>query len=656
MNKNTLFNNSTNLLALAFAIESSKGQMKLNVAKPISSLDIALKTAKLLDEISHSDLTSWAGKLGKKILLGYEDETMTTKEARKLNIQVGLWVVRVLRKMGVANYYRADYEKHQYKLTETEFGKEFIDQILLDIPAGARNLTGEPSLYKPELRTGFFDKIAGPLVSRYDQEDIPRWSYNSIPKVYNIVNKLQQTPYDINTELLDVLKVVKKDLGWLWKIKKGNAKGDVAEGLMLEERMTLQYADEVKYHPFYYYWNLDFRGRKYVMASYLTPQGGKLAKGLLKLSNKKALGSEGWYWLLVHAANCLGYDKLDIHSRYQKIAERLPEVIKMATEASVDRSWMDADDPFGYLAACIEIKNAVNSGNKEAYESGLMIGFDATTSGLQILSLLSEDEITGRLCNLTDADTVGDSYKFIADGVWGDMDDNDFWMQHFDRRRSIVKRSVMVKYYQCGRSKMGEHIYSDEKFNIEGLTQEQCTRLGGMIYDKCEELLPGPTRVMDLLTKVGEKDADDNIHYTYVAPYDQFELVQRYTKDRADSLIWRDGDRRMKIRYISEPSAYLNRGKVITGTSVNTIHCLDSQIVSYLVDNVEYDICPVHDCFSAVPADAGKLFEDARTSLYEVFKGDVLTDLLDQKEYEGDSIEYGNLDKEWLLDNEWCIS
>ena len=54
---------------------------------------------------------------------------------------------------------------------------------------------------------------------------------------------------------------------------------------------------------------------------------------------------------------------------------------------------MEKEDPWQFLAACIEFANALRSGNPEDYVSHLPIHQDGTCNGLQHYSALGRDTL-----------------------------------------------------------------------------------------------------------------------------------------------------------------------------------------------------------------------------------------------------------------------
>jgi hypothetical protein len=93
----------------------------------------------------------------------------------------------------------------------------------------------------------------------------------------------------------------------------------------------------------------------YAMPQYLNPQGSDLAKSLLTFAEGKPLGQAGWFWLAVHVANTFGNDKCSLEDRAQWTKDNFDRLVSMANDPLADRWWAEADKPFQFLAACIEL-------------------------------------------------------------------------------------------------------------------------------------------------------------------------------------------------------------------------------------------------------------------------------------------------------------
>ena len=71
-----------------------------------------------------------------------------------------------------------------------------------------------------------------------------------------------------------------------------------------------------EYEGLYFPYQVDFRGRKYTVSSFLTPQGTEYAKALLTFANALPIENQDQAnWLAIHGANCAGVDKLTLDER-----------------------------------------------------------------------------------------------------------------------------------------------------------------------------------------------------------------------------------------------------------------------------------------------------------------------------------------------------
>lgn len=175
----------------------------------------------------------------------------------------------------------------------------------------------------------------------------------------------------------------------------------------------------------YFPMQLDFRGRVYAVPSYLNPQGSDPAKGLLLFSQGKALTSKaGEQWLAVHGANMYGNDKVSLAERQQWVADNEKMILSVADNPYDNRWWQDADKPWQFLAFCFEwaaYKDCLKRG--ETFISSLPVAMDGTCNGLQIFSLMLRDPVGAAAVNVIPSDTPQDIYQVVADKVTAKLQD-----------------------------------------------------------------------------------------------------------------------------------------------------------------------------------------------------------------------------------------
>lgn len=161
--------------------------------------------------------------------------------------------------------------------------------------------------------------------------------------------------------------------------------------------------------------NVDFRGRAYPIPPHLNHIGDDLSRGLLLFGETKPLGERGLRWLKIHLANLYGYDKASFDERVEFVHEHLEDIYDSAERPLEGRRWWTkADDPWQCLATCIELRNALESPEPEAYECALPVHQDGTCNGLQHYAALGGDAVGAAQVNLAAADRPSDVYTYVA--------------------------------------------------------------------------------------------------------------------------------------------------------------------------------------------------------------------------------------------------
>ncbi|KAI9772458.1 MAG: DNA-directed RNA polymerase [Geoglossum simile] len=205
---------------------------------------------------------------------------------------------------------------------------------------------------------------------------------------------------------------------------------------------------------FYFPHNLDFRGRAYPIPPYLNHMGADNSRGLLMFADGKELGVTGLTWLKVHVANVFGYDKASFKEREEFCTEHLPDVYDSAINPlNGKRWWLKAEDPWQCLAACIELKKALDSPQPTQFKSHLAVHQDGTCNGLQHYAALGGDMWGARQVNLEPGERPADIYSavanLVAEGVSADAAEGDELAKHLDGKitRKVVKQTVMTNVY-----------------------------------------------------------------------------------------------------------------------------------------------------------------------------------------------------------------
>ncbi|ORY65004.1 DNA-dependent RNA polymerase [Pseudomassariella vexata] len=210
------------------------------------------------------------------------------------------------------------------------------------------------------------------------------------------------------------------------------------------------FKDQVFYFPH----NMDFRGRAYPIPTYLNHMGADHARAILIFAKGKELGESGLRWLKVHLANVFGYDKASLKEREAFTMNNLDNIFD-STDNPLHgkRWWLTAEDPWQCLAACFEVKAALQSPDPTKYVSHLPVHQDGTCNGLQHYAALGGDLWGAQQVNLEPGDRPADVYSAVAElvkeSVAADLKEDSFLAKAVDGKisRKVVKQTVMTNVY-----------------------------------------------------------------------------------------------------------------------------------------------------------------------------------------------------------------
>jgi DNA-directed RNA polymerase len=341
--------------------------------------------------------------------------------------------------------------------------------------------------------------------------------------VYQAINHIQKTPWQVNTFTLSVLQMLDDNgnaVAGLTSaedeplpprvIPEGIKKEDmtsaqIAEFKLWKQRSTKVYEENIRlrskrlmtmrirsmaeqfsvYSAIYFPHTADFRGRLYPASSYLTPQGNSLSKGLLKFADGKPLGTnEAACELAIHGANTFGYDKASMQERVDWVVENQDRILQAGSDPMADLWWAkEADDPWSFLAFCEEWVGYNTNGYDHI--SFIPIAKDGACNGLQHLSAALLDEVGGKQVNLLPSDRPSDIYQTVIDKtiekVQLDLNSDELvlnahkvselardWLE-YGMTRKTAKRCTMTRVY-------GSTLFSARAFVQEFLSETDLKR------------------------------------------------------------------------------------------------------------------------------------------------------------------------------------
>lgn len=324
-----------------------------------------------------------------------------------------------------------------------------------------------PMIVKPEkwdllkLTGGFLlnkKSIASFILNKKNIYSYPKFKSKYSSEYFGTINKLQEIPFEINSNVLTFiltnknllidLKLLNDDGVYnmsLIEYKKKLNTFDVdceiiknqfynlkvkiyAEYLILN--LAIYFLDKILYFPK----GIDYRGRIYSTTRF-SPQGSSLNKSLLQfqrpvlLSNKKSIDD----WLYYGGATCLAcfnskQDCINFINKNENIILLMLSVENI-NDLSIDninkiKSLIHSIDNFYlFLAFCYEYRDYCLNGKKYVYTS-ILSSLDASQSAIQIFSAITKDKNYGKLTNMFSESILFDYYQYITNNIYSNIKKN----------------------------------------------------------------------------------------------------------------------------------------------------------------------------------------------------------------------------------------
>lgn len=446
-------------------------------------------------------------------------------------------------------------------------------------------------------------------------------------------------------------------------IAKRNRGIDGEKVVMLQD---LAVADELAdVEAFYIPHSLDFRGRVYPVCHFSQQRAGHI-KSLLEFADGVPLGDEGAYWLAIHLANCADFDKLSkkpLDERVEWVSKNHALITQIANdpEGTFDL-WKSADDPFQFVAACIDFNGYLKNGNDHV--SHLAVALDGSNSGLQHYSAALRSP-EGALVCLTPSEKPADVYQAVCDRaksiVEADATKGDEMAKVVLKNgvtRSLVKRNVMTFAYsseQYGFAKqhqkdlmqplalkvlegqLVEHPYGiDNGFKASIYIAKVVWRAvneivkdassGMRFFQRCAQVLAHERKGLHWITPVGlpvfHKYNHWDVKQVRLFLYDQsVPVVQAKTNDKVE------GDnvlKRIAANIRVKPNERINKEKAKSAVAPNVIHSMDAAHLMLTVLQANFlgisSFSLIHDSFGTHAANTTRFFLTIRESFVDMYE------------------------------------
>ncbi|MBR1173934.1 hypothetical protein JQ617_08215 [Bradyrhizobium sp. KB893862 SZCCT0404] len=514
------------------------------------------------------------------------------------------------------------------------------------------------------------------------------------------VNAVQAVPWVINHDLLRVMKECKRrgiavdglpsdeDLVLptveddVWDAMDDDAKKAfrMEKAEKKKENRTLardrlKYDDDMetadalaKLDAFYIPHNLDWRGREYPLCTFNFQREDRV-RSLFLFKDAEPITEEGIQWLMVHVANCGDFGKVSKKTYEERIkwTEDNLERIKDCAQRDWERGgpltpealsfWTQADKPFLFLAACMELTKALEYGAD--YICGLPCSWDGSCSGAQHLCGATRSEDAWKV-NLCDRNEVHDLYTIVATASKAAMEASgnpvaQTVLAYEGDWRKVFKRNTMTTFY--GSKKFGmtqqhmddlmdplkrEVLVKKRAVHPFGATRKEHFAAASLLATTASEAiakeLPLPMKAMEFLQDLAAIMAHEGKPLEWTTPVG-LPWSNRYHEPVTERIIlWMHDHgvrRKFKPEVATGTQKDIDKHRAVNGSAPNFVHACDASHLLLTVLNALREgikqFALVHDSFGSLPSHAARFQGIIRETFVEMYeKHDVLTEVLER--------------------------
>jgi len=529
-----------------------------------------------------------------------------------------------------------------------------------------------PTFRKPipwkALEGGGYHDVELDMVKHWDNPSILQALEGAdLRAVRRAINALQETPWQINEDVYRVMETQFRDERYLAGLPEEpqNQRQREKREHYLEHviPLRLQLASELIGRRFYFPYQIDFRGRAYAVPQVFNPQSDDIGRALLRFATGKPLGEEGAEWLAIYLASMWGrngVDKKSFQDRCNWVTNNTDLILATATKKT--RTWMEADKPWRFLAACLEWKGYLEIGS--AFLSHLPIAMDGTCNGLQHLSAIARDSLVAEATNLKSSKEPMDIYLTVAGCVERELlkrtaegDSNaERWLKKAGRK--MVKGATMTKPYGVTLDGIGDQLLEDGFASSKSEARE----LAKLISDCIDNQITQPVMIMKWLSKIAWKLALRNRRVTWLTPLG-LPVVQERHKKSTLYIQTTIGKMRLNDR---DPALGLDEYAQANAIVANLVQSLDAAHMMATVNNLRENgfrhFEMVHDSYAVHACDVNVMNGALRQEFVRLHQKEVLKDFLSQQRAANPDIELpeppvlGTLDITVVLNSPYFFS
>ncbi|KAJ7971138.1 DNA-directed RNA polymerase [Quillaja saponaria] len=520
--------------------------------------------------------------------------------------------------------------------------------------------------------------------ARQQRDAVKRTSRKQLESVFEALDTLGNTKWRINKKVLTIVdriwasggrlaglvdlsdvalpeKPDTEDEGqlkkWNWKVKSMKKENRERHSQRCDIELKLAVARKMKAEEgFYYPHNLDFRGRAYPMHPYLNHLGSDLCRGILEFAEGRPLGSIGLRWLKIHLANLFagGVDKLSHEGRIAFTENHLDDIFDSVDKPLEGRRWwLNAEDPFQFLAVCMNLTEALRSSSPETFISHIPVHQDGSCNGLQHYAALGRDKLGAAAVNLVAEGKPADVYSGIAVRVLNIMQKDAqkdpavfpdalrarFLVNQVDRK--LVKQTVMTSVY--GVTYIGAREQIKRRLKERGALADDTEIFGASCYaakvtlTALGEMFEAARSIMSWLGDCAKIIASENQPVRWTTPLG-LPVVQPY-RNLGRHLIKTS----LQVLTLQRETEKVMGKRQRTAFPPNFVHSLDGShmmMTAVACKKEGLNFAGVHDSYWTHACDVDEMNRILREKFVELYETPILENLLESFEKSFPSLSF----------------